>query len=79
MPQYVDGAQEEQNAMSKVKVLSRAKWRIGRRLSIALCHACANAVKATAGGWSTGSSVSLTFPLHFHMTRPGLEPTTYRL
>ena len=36
-------------------------------LSIALGHASANAVKATAAGWSTGSSVSLTFPLHSHM------------
>ena len=62
-------------------------------VSIALGHASANAVKATAGGWST----SLNFPLHSHMssarregseynflkvfgmTRPGLEPTIYRL
>ena len=34
-------------------------------VSIALGHASANAVKATAGGWSTGSSGSLTFPLPF--------------
>ena len=33
-------------------------------VSIALGHVSANAVKATAGGWSTGSSASLTFPLH---------------
>ena len=37
-------------------------------VSIALGHASANAVKATAGGWSTGSSVSLTFLLHSHMS-----------
>ena len=37
-------------------------------VSIALGHASANAVKATAGGWSTGSSASLTFPLHSHMS-----------
>ena len=64
-------------------------------VSIALGHASANAVTATAGGWSTGSSASLTVPLLicrapdgkavstifkvFGMTRPGLEPTTYRL
>ena len=36
-------------------------------ISIALGHASVNAVKATVGGWSTGSSASLTFPLHSHM------------
>jgi len=34
-------------------------------VSIILGNASANAVKATAGGWSTGSSGSLTFPLPF--------------
>ena len=57
-------------------------------VSITLGHASANAVKATAGGWTTGSSASLTVPdekavstifIVFGMTRPGLEPTTYRL
>ena len=37
-------------------------------VSIVLGHASANAVKATAGGWSTGSSASLTFLLHSHMS-----------
>ena len=37
-------------------------------VSIALGHASANAVKATAGGWPTGRSASLTFPLHSHMS-----------
>ena len=37
-------------------------------ISIALGHASANAVKATAGGGSNGSSASLTFPLHSHMS-----------
>ena len=61
-------------------------------VSIALGHASANAVKATARDWSTGSSASLTFPLHsraldekaasailkvFGMTQLGFEPTTY--
>ena len=35
-------------------------------VSTALGHTSANAVKATVGGWSTGSSASLTFPLHSH-------------
>ena len=63
---------------------------------VAVGHASANAVKATAGFRSTGSSGYLTFLLNsirrapdekamstifkvFGMTRPGLEPTTYRL
>ena len=33
-------------------------------VSVALGHTSANAVKATVGGWSTGSSACLTFPLH---------------
>ena len=37
-------------------------------VSVALGHASANAVGATAGGWSTGSSTSLTFPPHSHMS-----------
>ena len=37
-------------------------------VSIALGHASANAVKAIAGGWSTGSSAGLTFPLRSHMS-----------
>ena len=36
-------------------------------ISVALGHMSVNAVKARVGGWSTGSSVSLTFPLHSHM------------
>ena len=44
-------------------------------ISIALGHASASAVKATTGGWSTGSSASLTFPLHSHIEarREGFE------
>ena len=34
-------------------------------VSIALGHASANAVKAAAGGWSTGSSACLNFPTPF--------------
>ena len=37
-------------------------------VSIALGHASANAVKATARGWSTDSSAGLTFPFHSHMS-----------
>ena len=46
-------------------------------VSIALGHASANAVKATAGGWSTGSSASLTFPLHSHMSSARREGSEY--
>ena len=46
-------------------------------VSIALGHASANAVKATAGGWSNGSSASLTFPLHSHMWSARREGSEY--
>ena len=52
--------------------------------SVSIGHASANAVKATAGGWSTGSSASVTWVMSticqvFGMTRLGLEPKTCRL
>ena len=37
-------------------------------VSVALGHMSANAVKATAGGWSICSSACLTFPLHSLMS-----------
>ena len=46
-------------------------------VSIALGHASAKAVKATVGGWSTGSSASLTFPLHYHMSSARREGSEY--
>ena len=47
-------------------------------VSIALGHASANAVKATVGGgWSTGSSTSLPFPLHPHMSSARQEGSEY--
>ena len=46
-------------------------------ISIALGHESANAVKATAGGWSTGSSASLTFPLHSHVSSARREGSEY--
>ena len=46
-------------------------------VSMALGHASANAVKATAGGWSTGSSASLTFPLHSHISSARREGSEY--
>ena len=46
-------------------------------VSIALSLAPGNAVKATAGGWSTGSSASLTFPLHSHMSSARREGSEY--
>ena len=46
-------------------------------VSIALGHASANALKAIAGGWTTGSSASLTFPLHSHMSSARREGSEY--
>ena len=46
-------------------------------VSIALGHASANAVKATAEGWSTGSPASLTFSLHSHMSSTRREGSEY--
>ena len=46
-------------------------------VSIALGHVSTNAVKATAGGWSTGSSASLNFPLHSHISSARQEGSEY--
>ena len=46
-------------------------------VSIALGHASANAVTATVGGWSTGSSASLTFPLRSHTSSARREGSEY--
>ena len=46
-------------------------------VSIALSHTSANAVKATAGGWSTGSSASLSVPLHSRMSSARREGSEY--
>ena len=46
-------------------------------VSVALGHTSANAVKATAGGWSTGSSACLTFPLHSLMSSTRREGSEY--
>ena len=46
-------------------------------VSIALGHVSVNAVKATAGDWSTGSSASLTFQLHSHMSSTRREGSEY--
>ena len=46
-------------------------------VSIALGYASVNAVNATAGGWSTGSSASYTFPLHSHMSSARREGSEY--
>jgi len=47
-------------------------------VSIALGHASANAVRATAGGWSTGSSVCLTSPLLSHLSSARREGNEYQ-
>ena len=65
--------------LSKSKFLPR-QWRLGRRLSpflVALGHKSAHAVKATAGGWSTGSFACLTFPLHSLMSSARREGSEY--
>ena len=46
-------------------------------VSIALGHASVNAVRATAGSWSTGSSAGLAFPLHSHMSSARREGSEY--
>ena len=58
------------------------QWRIGRRLSpfqVALGHSSVNAVKATVGGWDTGSSTCSTFPFHSHTSSARREATGYHL
>ena len=54
-----------------------AHWAAPISVSIALGHASTNAVKATAGGCSTGTSASLTFPLHSHMSSARRESSEY--
>ena len=44
---------------------------------VALGHASANAEKATAGGWSTGSSACLTSPLLSHLSSARREGSEY--
>ena len=44
---------------------------------VALGHTSMDAVKATGGGWSTGSSASLTFPLHSHLSSARQEGSEY--
>ena len=46
-------------------------------VSMALGHASANAVKATAGCWSTGSSACLTSPLLSHLSNARGEGSEY--
>ena len=46
-------------------------------VSVVLSHTSTNAVKATAGGWSTGSSACLTFPLHSLMSSARREGSEY--
>ena len=46
-------------------------------VSVAQGHTPANAVKATTGGWSTGSAVCLSFPLRY--TRNIIESGVYEV
>ena len=45
---------------------------------VALGHTSVNAVKATAGDWSTGSSACLTLPLHSLLASARREDNEYR-
>ena len=47
-------------------------------VSITLGHATANAMKATAGASSTGSTVDLTFPLHSRKSSTRREGSEYQ-
>ena len=64
---------------SKVKVLPApmAHRAAPISVSIALSHVSANAVRATAGGWSTGSSACLTSPLLSHLSSARREGSEY--
>ena len=46
-------------------------------VSIVLGHASADAVRATAGGWSTGSYACLTSPLLSHLSSARREGSEY--
>jgi len=73
MKQYTKGRVKSQSPFPRPMAHRAAPISV----SIALGHASANAVKATAGGWSTGSSASLTFPLHSHMSSARREGSEY--
>ena len=65
----------------KVKVLPApmAHRAASISVSVALGHTSATAVKATAGGWSTGSSACLTFPLYSLKSSARREGSEYHL
>jgi len=48
-------------------------------VSVALGHASVNAVKATVGGWSTGSSACLISPLLSHLSSARREGSERRI
>ena len=73
MKQYTKGRVKSQSPFPRPMAHRAAPISV----SIALGHASTNAVKATAGGWSTGSSASLTFPLHSHMSSARREGSEY--
>jgi len=73
------GANTQWIVMSKSNFLLApvAYWAAPISISIALGHASANGVKATAGGWFNGSSTCLTFLLHSHMSSARREGSEY--
>ena len=46
-------------------------------VAMGLGHVSANAVRATAGGWSTCSSACYTFPLHSYTSSAKREDSEY--
>ena len=74
---YEDASRSQKNSKSFPAPMAHRAAPIS--VSIALCHASANAVRAKAGGWSTGSSACLPFPLHSHMSSARREGSEYHL
>ena len=76
-----EGANTSKYIHKKVKVLPMPMVHraVPISVSVALGHMSSNAVKATAGGWSTGSSACLTFPLYSLMSSTRREGSEYHL
>ena len=65
--------------VDQVKVLSRAQWRMGHpylRFYSPWPRIC-ECSESYSGVWFTGSSASLTFPLHSHMSSARREGSEY--
>ena len=86
LEQYVGNNEKTKIVVKLQKVFNKSSHSLSPRpvahraalisVSISLGHASVHAVKATAEGWSTGSSAGLTFPLHSLISstrREGIE------